>query len=832
MQFVFFDLEMIIFYNIIKSFYAKEKCIMKKIISMVILLAMAVTMMLPVVYAAENEVDYVFGGSGVTDQTDATTMKEYADTKSGNWCWYGMKWTMDGANAKKRISTKAPETNRVVVQKTNVGDWFALDVMTQPSGVYEVDFTYVAYDNKNAGAADVYFIEKPEDVASVEDSLVDSARIGSFDCKDTNKSDGTAMGTSVEARSKKFENIIFKDGKEYLLVVRTTRTRDIQIQKMHVKKIGDVGNLTEISASVEKNTISVGDTLSIVVSGKDSNGEELTANSFDSISYSSSDNDVATVVDGVITAVANGSATITVTATLGDATKTAELNVIVVSTEKYLFSGVRDTWTKLQGTSKYKTVEGIPYDQTTGGNWAWHSKSTASDNFKVFALTENSRLQVAGMSENDWFAIKIKSPGTGKWEASLEYVAYPTAGKCDVYIIRSCDENEVSGHLKNVNKAGTINFQDETLAGESTKSETLKDFTLYQDREYLVVFKVVKSDGSSNNLRPNQLILTEIPGAEIEEEKEYVSPNASFAETTNIDGFDGITVRSVRRGASVTLTAHKKEIEGYKFVGWKRGADISNANAWVDITGDNYSVWTNTYLTAIYEPITESGDKVVEFWNQNGAYLGKKNENDFADALATTPTLTGFDVFLGWFTDENVELTTSSELKAGTTNAVAQYNASTISGVKHNGVLIDGADTYNASITLDKTSSDTTCWKRDGMIIAYGDTYKFNVWDATNITEGEEIIEDKVPVAILDYSEKHGAYMFEYDAGECEIAEAGIIFGGESIDSCTKKYTSQRKVSHNQFTVPNEDGVSAKGYVIFRQNDGSDYEVKYFSVAE
>ncbi len=741
MQFVFFDLEMIIFYNIIKIFYAKEKCIMKKIISMVILLAMALAMVLQPVCAADVatpfSVKYTFGGeTNALNGILLTKFKAYTDSDSGNWRYFGAAY----ASAEvKMMDYKNNDTDYLRATGLQEDEWFALEIISpEQVGEYSVEFGHMTYSDKTkAGACDIYVIEKPTETFSrsaVNAALESSSPIGNIDFY----KDGGATNVPVYTQIDK--NVTFEKDKSYLIIFKTTRASQLYIKSIELKKFR--------------------------------------------------------------------------------------------GTEKYLFSGVQDTWTKLQGTSSYKTIEGIPYDQTAGGNWAWHSKSTSSDNFKVFALAKNSRLQVAGMTENDWFAIKIKSPGTGKWKASLEYVAYPTAGKCDVYIIRSCDENEVSGHLKNVNKAGTINFQDETLEGESTKSETLKDFTLYQDREYLVVFKVVKSDGSSNNLRPNQLILTEIPGAEIEEEKEYVSPNASFAETTNIDGFDGITVRSVRRGASVTLTAHKKEIEGYKFVGWKRGADTSNANAWVDITGDNYSVWTNTYLTAIYEPITESGDKVVEFWNQNGAYLGKKNENDVADALAITPTLTGFDVFLGWFTDENIELTTSSELKAGTTNAVAQYNASTISGVKHNGVLIDGADTYNASITLDKTSSDTTCWKRDGMIIAYGDTYKFNVWDATNITEGEEIIEDKVPVAILDYSEKHGAYMFEYDAGECEIAEAGIIFGGESIDSCTKKYTSQRKVRHNQFTVPNEDGVSAKGYVIFRQNDGSVYEVKYFSVAE
>ncbi len=315
---------------------------------------------------------------------------------------------------------------------------------------------------------------------------------------------------------------------------------------------------------------------------------------------------------------------------------------------------------------------------------------------------------------------------------------------------------------------------------------------------------------------------------------EVITPDAdsmkvSFAETTNIAGFTGITVSSVARGASVKLTAHKQNIEGYKFVGWKRGADTSDDNAWVDITGDTYNVWTNTYLTAIYEPIAEEGAKVVEFWNQNGAYLGKATEATYAEDVQIVPTLTGFGTFLGWFTDGNVRLTAETELKAGTTNAVAQYDASAVSGVMLNGEVVEEANAYNKAIPL-TMGSGSTCWKRGGNIISYDANYTYYVWGATNITEDDDVIADKVPVAILEYNDDHKAYMLEYDDGDYEIVEAGILFGGNlTVDSCTKKYTSQRKVSHNQFTVPKGDYSSAKGYIIWKDAFGA-FHIDYYTV--
>lgn len=310
------------------------------------------------------------------------------------------------------------------------------------------------------------------------------------------------------------------------------------------------------------------------------------------------------------------------------------------------------------------------------------------------------------------------------------------------------------------------------------------------------------------------------------------NPKVSFVQTTNVAGYpESITVKSVTRGNSVDLTAHKEEISGYEFVGWKRGSNDADS-AWIDISGDEYEVWTNTFLTAIYKPVRETAAKTVDFWNQNGAYMGTADDEDtFKEMVVIEPKLTGFGTFKGWFTDDKVQLDENSVLSAGTTNAVAQYEDGVVSGVKRDGVEVDGANVYNKAITFEKKDTSSTCWMRDGKTISYDDSYTYNVWGATNIMEGTHT-GDKNPVAILEYNADYDAYMLEYDAGAYTIAEAGIIFGGAdaTVDSCIKKYTSQRKVSHNQFTVPAESGT-AKGYIIWKNASGA-YNIEYFSVAE
>lgn len=70
-------------------------------------------------------------------------------------------------------------------------------------------------------------------------------------------------------------------------------------------------------------------TSSIAVGGSDTLVATVTPNDATdkSVTWSSSDDEVATVEDGVVTAVAAGTATITVTTTDGDFTDTCEVTV-------------------------------------------------------------------------------------------------------------------------------------------------------------------------------------------------------------------------------------------------------------------------------------------------------------------------------------------------------------------------------------------------------------------------------------------------------------------------------------------------------------------------
>ncbi|MBQ2741348.1 MAG: hypothetical protein IJF32_00940, partial [Oscillospiraceae bacterium] len=466
-----------------------------------------------------------------------------------------------------------------------------------------------------------------------------------------------------------------------------------------------------------------------------------------------------------------------------------------------------------------------------------------------------------------WIAFKIKVPATANYEITglSAYVFSNGSSETEVYIV---PKNEA---LNTTLTSTTTYGNFSTLLGSSSKyyvtRESATSFAnLGISSDYLMgtanlmgdanaVQDLITIDGGVKNKKnlfleagteyflflhnangkkrgmPVSSITLSKPEELGEPEDEAAEGKVSFAVTTNIPGEEVTRVESLPRGQEVDMTQYMSDNQNYKFIGWMRGAytedDAQNESSWITI-GDTYNVWTNTFLTAVYEPVTASDEKAVEFWNQNGAYLGKSTEKTYATDVKRVPTLIGFGTFKGWFIGETEKLPeTFAELKAGTTNAVAQYEASAISNVTFNGNAIAGADTYDAPVELDK-DSETTAWLRDGEPIAYGKTYKFNVWDATNITEGTEEIEDKVPVAILDYSENHKAYMLEYDAGAYDIVEAGIIFGKDTAD--IKKYTSQRKEKHHQFTVPEEGALEATGYIIYTLDGGANYKTKYVSV--
>ena len=309
--------------------------------------------------------------------------------------------------------------------------------------------------------------------------------------------------------------------------------------------------------------------------------------------------------------------------------------------------------------------------------------------------------------------------------------------------------------------------------------------------------------------------------------EEKASSDVAFAALTNVDGYNvSVTgasyngaIDSIARGTKLTITA--PEIENYTFVGWKRGSNLNgkfiNQSESFDMT-----LLTNTYLTAVYRNNSDDGEKVIEYYNENGDYIAIKNADEEAPAV---PALAGYSFTGKWFTAEDKELDLSA-ISASITRAVAKHDAKSVSG----SVIVDGTargeNKFNTAITLTATKPGFTAWKRDGKIVSYDREYTYYIWDATEIEQSTDTLSDgaRLPIVILDADRVDGSVMIEYDEGDYDIVEAGIVFGtNATITSCTSKYTSQRDVAHGQFAV--SASGTARGYVIYR--DGTDYKVIY-----
>ncbi|MBE6911912.1 MAG: hypothetical protein E7473_05250 [Ruminococcaceae bacterium] len=290
--------------------------------------------------------------------------------------------------------------------------------------------------------------------------------------------------------------------------------------------------------------------------------------------------------------------------------------------------------------------------------------------------------------------------------------------------------------------------------------------------------------------------------------------SVTFGKGSNIDS--KITVDgTIKRGDTVTLTA--EDIEGYNFVGWKRG----NAETGKFILGApqknfEYTVYSNAFITAIYEDANPTSAAGVEFWNKNGELVAEFSADEFVEfSELPTASLIGHR-FIGWETADGEEFTLNTELKSGITRVVAKYTADAV-----------GDYFYDEAITYNKTKSGFSSWLRDGRIVSYAEQYIYYVFNAPDVEESvADVPEDKKPLVVLD--EGHDAYMIEFDDADYTIVEVGIIAGNgtPTVSSAPEKHIAQKIGSHGQFAVKlADDYANVRGYVIYL--DGTDYKIVY-----
>ncbi|MBE6965580.1 MAG: hypothetical protein E7441_06055 [Ruminococcaceae bacterium] len=273
-----------------------------------------------------------------------------------------------------------------------------------------------------------------------------------------------------------------------------------------------------------------------------------------------------------------------------------------------------------------------------------------------------------------------------------------------------------------------------------------------------------------------------------------------------------IVTGTLNPGATLTATA-EDNVPGYKFRYWVLGSAATGRYYSSDNTV-TVNPYANIALTAIYTAVEEETE-YLDFFNWNGDYVDSKAIADGKVTELPTATLTGYE-FAHWLLEDNVTEITSENYKTtaipdGVSKAMAQYTA------------LIGYDSSNKP-----TGTSANGWTRNGKLVTYSATYEFFKWlnEVGEIKAYDVKVEDQIPLVVLE--ESNGVYMIEYDEGEYDIVEAGILFGSDAavdVESAYSKATVKRLLPHGQFTAaPIANATaglqsSARGYVMYRDTE-------------
>ena len=787
----------------------------------------------------------------------------------------GMMWAYLGHAGKNPVgSTFVNMTTYVGTNRGDADEWTAFKIKVPADGLYTLS-SGTAYKYTNATQnLKMYLFPLEGEYANVfkEGNTSTYGTIGTDNKRTGQKLFGTLnvsadsligatniySATDVSDAAMELsdvkQNFELEADKEYVLLLRA-ETRGAQT----------ISTLTFSYTEKKPELTSIEATFADVVTGDrvfpesvvwKSNGEEISdAEGVVSVQISSDSDDILSVDgEGNITATRPGSATVRVVGTLNGISKYQDVRITVLGIVTYKFqqyfrTDSRSGWLENGDGSWHSSYKGFPTNPTDPGMmWAYLGHAGKNPVGSTF-VNMTTYVGTNRGDADEWTAFKIKVPADGLYTLSsgtaykytnatqnLKMYLFPLEGEyANVF-----KEGNTStyGTIGTDNKRtgqklfGTLNVSADSLIGATNiysatdvsdaameLSDVKQNFELEADKEYVLLLRA--------ETRGAQTISTlTFSYAPIEEVEEIIPDAPTYIALATANSTDPNTINVIgntyTRGQSVTVTA--EEIPGYTFRHWVRGT--ADKGDWVS-SDPNYTftLATNTFLTAVYTPNAADNAKIVEFFNGNGEYITEKTVENGSVTLPDDPKMTGFD-FWRWIVAKDTPFA-GFAITAPLTRVVAEFKDTndtfTVDG--------DNALKYDAAVTRNSTSGDEVAWYRDGNLVGYGASYTYRVWAGVDeITQSA--ITTKAPVVYLDPTAKDTARMIEYDAGDKEIVEVGILFGdgtNMTVDSCKYKATSQKSGNalHGQFTAKPADNsyTIAKGYLIYR--DGSAYKVVY-----
>ncbi|MBQ2839749.1 MAG: Ig-like domain-containing protein, partial [Oscillospiraceae bacterium] len=363
------------------------------------------------------------------------------------------------------------------------------------------------------------------------------------------------------------------------------------------------------------------------------------------ITYESSDDSVAKVAaDGTVTGVSAGTATVTVSATIGGADFSEKVSVTVSNDAEYIF-----TSEITGGERAIANIKESSIDTTASNAWSYVGKS----NIGTGALDDAGlqfRVNSSDLFGNAAYVLKASVKNPGIYNPTVGWTAKPFCSIVDTYIVpvayADAKWNMASPAASDIiADPGVTRIASVDMSqGEYKTGNPIK---LSEDEYYILVGISALGNGNDSQGRAYGYIKSLTLDYEGELYEAVENPYIALATSTSIDpNTINVVGSDYTRGTEVTVTAPDKSADGYTFRHWVRGT--AENGDWVSSDPSyTFTLATNTFLTAVYTETAAEDAKIVEFFNGNGEYITEKTVVDGKVTLPADPKMTGFK-FLRW----------------------------------------------------------------------------------------------------------------------------------------------------------------------------------------
>ena len=252
--------------------------------------------------------------------------------------------------------------------------------------------------------------------------------------------------------------------------------------------------------------------------------------------------------------------------------------------------------------------------------------------------------------------------------------------------------------------------------------------------------------------------------------------------------------------------------------------------------GSNYYVNVSEGGTEVNLYYTEDNACTIAIIDQSDRLIGHKTiyKNSNLDLEWVDSVLKGFKCPSGYELDKNVfdelgnKVTDSVEI---TTDTIFRTKLNKVNNYKSFDVLVEKVDGSEVSkvqldetITVTSTDPQFSYWMVGDKIVSYQKEYTLSVYSDMVIREVCKGKVDANPVVTLlkdDISDAGLANIYEVKfevPGDYEFVEAGMIFGGSTLETAAKKVVARRMTENNEFAVNCDYVGEHRAYLVYRKD--------------